>query len=358
MSRSPFARARGVIAVGLLAGLVVACSSGKPAAAPSSSAPSTSTTTSAVPSPPRPTPKPKPKPKPKPTKAPPKPVPSSPLSGRTGGAIAGRVVVVKIDNSPDARPQTGLALADVVYLEPVEAGITRIAAVFSSHVPDIVGPVRSGRASDPELFAQYGRVVFAFSGAQAGVRRIIQRSPMYTFDNDSGGGGFRRSGSRRAPYNLYVSPAQLLAQAPNAVKAHDIGFRFGPRPGGSPATRVTARWQRATATFTWSAAAKRWRWTMDGRAQQGLGGTTVLVQYVTVVPSRFVDVNGAHSPTIRTVGRGTGLVLRDGHAWAAAWSRPSAAAGTHWTVGGRPMTFAAGQVWVVLLDRHTPASVS
>ena len=71
---------------------------------------------------------------------------ASPFSGRAGGA-GKPVLVVKFDNTPNAQPHTGLKSADIVYVEEVEFGLTRIAAVFSSVQPRAVGPVRSARSS-------------------------------------------------------------------------------------------------------------------------------------------------------------------------------------------------------------------
>jgi hypothetical protein len=63
-------------------------------------------------------------------------------------------------------------------------------------------------------------------------------------------GGYYRSGSRAAPYNLYARPAQLLAEARGASTAHDIGFRFGPAPsGGRPATSRSAGYSSASFTL-------------------------------------------------------------------------------------------------------------
>jgi Protein of unknown function (DUF3048) N-terminal domain len=80
----------------------------------------------------------------------------------------GPILVVKIDDTPPAHPQINLDKADVVYIEQVEGGLSRIAALFSNPktMPDLVGPVRSARISDLDIFAQYGHIGFAFSGAQ------------------------------------------------------------------------------------------------------------------------------------------------------------------------------------------------
>ena len=49
------------------------------------------------------------------------------------------------------------------------------------------------------------------------------------------------------------------------------------------------------------------------------------------------------------------MVLRDGQAFDARWSRPSETAGTTFTTPtGQPMTFATGQVWVVLANDGKP----
>ena len=75
----------------------------------------------------------------------PSPTPSqqlrSPFTGEPVPAL-NRVLAVKIDNIVNARPQTGLTHADIVYVLPVEGGLSRFLAVFSSHYPRVIGPVR------------------------------------------------------------------------------------------------------------------------------------------------------------------------------------------------------------------------
>ena len=93
------------------------------------------------------------------------------LSGREG--INGPVLAVKIDDTSAAHPQIGLEDADVVYIEQVEGGLTRLAAIFSSVIPERVGPIRSARISDIDILSQYGRVAFAYSGAQRKLLSVI-----------------------------------------------------------------------------------------------------------------------------------------------------------------------------------------
>src|SRR6266571_8699092 len=78
----------------------------------------------------------------------------SPFTGQRVRAL-GRVLAVKIDNTTLGRPQTGLASADIVYVLPMEGGLSRYLAVFSSHDPPSVGPVRSAREEDILLLRQF-----------------------------------------------------------------------------------------------------------------------------------------------------------------------------------------------------------
>jgi hypothetical protein len=75
--------------------------------------------------------------------------PMNSLSGLPGGD--GPILVVKLDDTRSAHPQIGIEEADIVYIEQVEGGLTRLAAVFSSKIPQRIGPVRSARISDIEL---------------------------------------------------------------------------------------------------------------------------------------------------------------------------------------------------------------
>ncbi|MFJ5831985.1 DUF3048 domain-containing protein [Streptomyces sp. NPDC093089] len=291
-----------------------------------------------------------------PTTPPPASTGRSPFTGLP--ARPAPVLAVKLDNVPAARPHTGLGEADLVYVEQVEGGVTRLLAVYSSHLPELTGPVRSARESDIALLGDFGRPVLAYSGAQSALTPLLRAAPLDLVTETTAPRAFRRSPDRPAPHNLYLRPARALATAPGADDARDIGFRFGPAPvGGTPVETSTVRFPAARYTFTWSAADRAWRVAMDGREARAtdtgpLGPATVVVQRVTIRPSRFHDRFGSVSPYSETVGSGTALVLRDGRAHEARWSRPAASSGTTFTTpAGAPLAFAPGQVWVVLAPR-------
>jgi len=277
------------------------------------------------------------------------------LSPFTGEPVAslGPVIAVKVDNIAAARPQTGLSEADIVYVLPVEGGLSRFLAVFSSHFPPVIGPVRSAREDDLELLAQFGRPAFAYSGAQPQLLPVVERARIVDLYSGRVGGYFRDP-RRVAPYNLYAHTRQLRAEAAGASRARDIGFRFGPAPaGGQPTATESVSYPAASFTFTWSAARGRWLVAMDGSPAATTDGgqlsaATVVIQYTIVRKSRFIEW-GALPPYAESTGSGRAVVLRNGRAYQARWSRPAADRGTTFTTAsGQPMTFAPGPVWVIL----------
>lgn len=267
------------------------------------------------------------------------------------------VLAVKIDNIVLARPQTGLTHADLVYVLPVEGGLSRFMAVFSSHIPRVIGPVRSAREDDLQLLRQFNRPAFAYSGAQPQLLKVVERAR--TADLYAGRvGGYFRSNTRIAPYNLYAHTKRLLAEAKGASKAHDIGFRFGHAPaGGRAKTSASVSYAAASFRFTWSRPKGRWLVWMDGQraaSTEGpqLSAATVVIQRTIVGTSPFIEWPGIRPPFARSIGSGPALVLRGGKAYHARWSRPHPRDGTTFTTdSGQPMTFARGPVWIVLAPR-------
>lgn len=287
------------------------------------------------------------------------PPPRGPLRSPFTGKIVKRlrrVLAVKIDNLVDARPQTGLTRADIVYVIPVEGGLTRFLAVFSSHYPPVIGPVRSARLEDLALIRQFGRPAFAFSGAAPGVLPRVEHSRIVNL-YDGRVGGYFRDNRRFAPHNLYAHTRQLLAESRRASRARDIGFRFGPAPAGGKAIRNrSVSYPAASFRFTWSAKRGRWLVWMDGSRAMStedgrLSAPTVVIQYTRV---RIPPATGPHAttPYAHTIGTGRAIVLRDGRAYRCRWSRKIGNDGTVFrTDSGQRMTFARGPVWVLVTAR-------
>ena len=287
---------------------------------------------------------------------------TSVLSGREG--IDGQVLAVKIDDTNAAHPQIGLEDAEIVYIEQVEGGLTRLAAIFSTVIPQRVGPVRSARISDIDILSQFGRVAFAYSGAQ---RKLL---PVIAAANLQDLGAQRQSPTiyttdpaRNQPFAM-VLRADLLMQKViddnlKVDSAKNVGFVFGElQEGGTPTQKVEVTWPAATYSAEWSVEESRWFLSHNEKlnlADSGvvLGPTTFVIQMVKISPSEYGDKFGGVTPLSETVGTGKAYVFRNGERFVTTWNRPTANSGTTYSLSdGTVMNFDPGQVWVALTDRE------
>jgi hypothetical protein len=298
----------------------------------------------------------------------PSPTPTSLRSPLTGQAVAELrpVTVIKVDNIAPALPQDGLDRADIVYEELVEGGQTRFMAVYSSQDAGHVGPVRSVRESDLEVLAAYGKVVFAFSGGNDGVKRTVARAPVINASYDFATSAYRKEPGRKAPYNLFTSTETLRRLKPGGAVAKDIGLVFGPATTpGPPVQTLSLRWSPfRTTAFTWDAASRTWLRSQNGRPTTLMNGRriqtpNVVVQYVTIKQSRYVDVAGARTPYTVTTGSGKVDIFRDGRRIPGTWTRSGPNAPTIYRdANGRPLPLTPGSVWVLLAPSNTRAAIS
>jgi hypothetical protein len=331
----------------VLLAVLTACGADEPrAAAPTS----TSTTTAA------------------PTTTPPPPPPPPvlwPLTGRVAdGPVDRPALAVKIENSVDARPQTGLNAADMVWEEVVEGGITRYVAVYQSAVPDEIGPVRSVRPMDPAIAAPLHGLL-AFSGGQQQYVDAVGAAGLQVLSMDAGSAGFYRTNGRRAPHNVYATPQTLLGQA-------DAGHAASPPPQftiAGPDEQPTASTPTAVVhltlsgvshpSWTWSAPDGAWLRTEGAAPAVEVGGaqlraTNVVALSVNVVNTAARDPAGNPVPETQLVGSGPALVAVPGGTLAATWSKASVGDPVVLTgADGAPVRLAAGTTWVELVPTRT-----
>ena len=125
-----------------------------------------------------------------------------------------QILVVKIDDTNAAHPQIGVESADVVYVEQVEGGLTRLAAIYTSKLPPLIGPIRSARISDIELLAQFGRVGFAYSGAQSKMRPVIAAANLENLSAERNPPSiYGKDPNRPGPVDMILKPDLLLERA-------------------------------------------------------------------------------------------------------------------------------------------------
>lgn len=141
---------------------------------------------------------------------------------------------IMISNSSQARPQSGIGLADVVYEIAVETyNITRFMAIFASEHPTKVGPVRSARIPFVRMIQEWGLPYAHYGSAETGrgdAKSLIESiKPPMRFDGHQGINNefFFRSKDRKAPHNAYFNAEKALTKIPNLE--YEKRFEFGDR---------------------------------------------------------------------------------------------------------------------------------
>lgn len=275
------------------------------------------------------------------------------------------MLAIKIDNTRAAQPHAGLQAADLVYVTEVEWNLTRLIAVYNSTLPDVIGPVRSARISDIDILAPFGKIAFSNSGMQSKLRPVLAAANLYDVSAEKIYAAFTDDPGRASPVNHMADPRALLAAAPEAEVARDIGFTFSEEPptGGTPATSASMTWPSSEVSFTWDAEAGNYIVGLNNEESRSSEGgpqraSTVVIQTVEQTDSGYGDRYGGRTPFIQTVGSGKAIVMRDGQKWSVTWERPSLADGTRFLLAdGSPMPFAIGQEWIVLLDRSIKPTI-
>ena len=279
----------------------------------------------------------------------------SPLSGLPGGE-GKPVVMVKYGNSRPDRPHYNLNQADLIYVEEVEWGLTRIAAMFNTKFPSVVGPTRSARISDLELLEQFTNPGLAYSGANDVLLKAIRKSQSISLSPSDRSSFYYRNLSKAAPHNQLLRLASMMAKETKVGAIKDVGLTFNATPatGGTKTTYFQAAWSSARVSGSWTG--KSWTISFDGSIHRDavnksfLTPKTIVLQYVERKETKYGDKFGGKTPLLKTVGSGRAIILRNGQSFDGTWSRPTSEAGTIFSVANSQFAFDVGQVMIVLVD--------
>ncbi len=294
----------------------------------------------------------------------------APLTGLPdpGGESQTRPVVsIKIDNVSDARPQTGVDGADVVWDEVVEGQATRLLAMFQSQAPDVVGPVRSVRLTDPLIVWPVGGV-FAFSGGAKYAIDGISQAPVKLVDESSAGNAMFRDSSRSAPHNLYAHPTALFAVGGTPVPPPPL-FDYAARPvtAGTAVAAVYIGFSRNSSsptkgfdpTYTWDAASGTWARTVGGQPFTMKSGDPIHPQNVIVMPVTYQGGLGQIGAEAQLLGEGPVKVFTNGREIDGTWKRADKANRIEFLdATGATIRLTPGSTWVELPDTSYPIDVT
>ncbi len=289
----------------------------------------------------------------------------SPLSGvMVAEADANRpVTAIMIENSGEARPQSGLNEADVIFEAIAEGGVTRFLALYQAKRSDYVGPVRSARPYYVDWAAAFDAGYVNAGGSPDGLNRIgqlgVKNISAFAYGNDV----FFRTSDRFAPHNLYTTFDGLdkvnqnsgyssstftpwkrkddFAQTPSA-RAIDISI-------SGPFYNVRYDYDAATNSYLRS---------MGGSAHNDEASGKQLAPKAVLVLAKNRSQNGIYS-VYNTTGSGTFRVYQDGVVSEGTWSRPGDKDQYSFKDKyGFDFNFNKGQVWVSVVGAITDVTSS
>lgn len=296
------------------------------------------------------------------------PTPTTVASKLTGVQIAPAlnlrpVTGVMIENSPDARPQSGLLQAGVVFEAVAEGGITRFLALYQEAQPDYIGPIRSCRPYYLDWLMPFDAALAHVGGSPECLSKLSSLG-VKNLDQFFNGAYYTRVSTRYAPHNVYTSMANLnkLEQSKGFTTSNFTGFA---RKKETPAKQPTATSIDLTISgylyndhYDYSAATNSYLRSEGGKPHidERSGAQLSPKVVIAMVIPRSTEADGYHSQYV-TTGSGTVFVFQDGTVTQGTWTKASQQAQLNFTdQAGQTLRLDPGQTWITMVQ--TSGSVS
>ncbi len=277
-------------------------------------------------------------------------------------------MAVMVENHTDARPQTGLSKADVVYEALAEGGITRFMAIYLQEESEI-GPVRSARPYYLDWAAEYDAAYVHFGGSPDALNKINQYGVKDLNGIYIGAPTFERTNKRPAPHNVYTTTQKLRDQAEKKgyKKGADIvSWKFlDKEPARIERPEKFSLQLGFLGTFGYNV---EWRYNPDtnsyfrftGGAAHPDAVTNAQLEVKTVVVetvSNSADPSGHSRLFMATVGSGALKVFVNGTVIDGSWKKDSLTARTQFLdATGAEIKLNRGKIWVDIVPPGSTVS--
>jgi len=280
----------------------------------------------------------------------------SPLTGnqvKSSAETTLPVTGVMIENSPNARPQSGLKNSGVVFEAIAEGGITRFMVLYQQEKPKLIGPVRSLRLYDVDWLAAFNSGI-AHVGGSAAALAEIRNGKYRDLDQFFNPGSFWRVSDRWAPHNVYTDYSHLnaLNKSKGYTKSVFTGFsRVDGKPVKKPlATQINIVISSDLYNNTYAYTPKT---NTYARSQGGEPHTDRESGQITpsVVVAMRVDektvLEDGYRQSIKTIGKGNAVIFQNGTVTKAIWHKASKTAQIKFTdAKGKEIPLVRGQTWI------------
>ncbi len=282
----------------------------------------------------------------------------SPLTGvETDEASTKRpVTAIMIENSPDARPQSGLQEGGVIFEAIAEGGITRFLVLYQEAQPQLIGPVRSVRPYYVDWLAAFDPSV-AHVGGSANALKEVRNGSYKDIDQFFNANTYWRAKDRYAPHNVYTSFEKIdqLNKQKGYTSSNFTAFpRKDDTKSATPnATSISVPISSAlfNSSYSYNPEANSYVRMQAGKphTDRERGQITPKVIIVVEAPMSIVMEDGAREQ-IQTIGSGKATVFQDGTATAATWSKASKKEQIKFKdSAGKEIPFNRGQTWITVI---------
>jgi len=270
------------------------------------------------------------------------------------------VTAVMIENSSDARPQSGLLQAGVVFEAIAEGGITRFLTLFQDTEPDYIGPVRSVRPYYIQWLMGFDAGV-AHVGGSGDALAMLKTLGVKDLDQFYNPGPYHRITSRIAPHNMYSSVAALrLLQESKGYTSNYTGFVRKPEAKVATPNATGIDFNISGSFYNphydYDAATNSYKRSEGGAPHVDAATGQQLSPKVVVALVMDQGSNGEYT-TYNTIGSGEADVFQDGTVQKGAWHKASNTDQMTFTdVNGAPLKLDPGQTWLSVVG--APSRIS
>lgn len=296
--------------------------------------------------------------------APPTTVPSTLTGLEVKPEVNERPVTgVMIENSPDARPQSGLTEAGVVFEAVAEGGITRFLALYQEAEPQRIGPVRSARPYYIDWALGFD-AAYAHVGGSPDALKKIKRDKVKDLDQFSNAQYYRRIPERYAPHNMYTSMKELDAakKARGYTKSEFTGFARKKEQAEKTPTVTKIDMSLSSSlynvSFSYDAKTNSYTRKLAGKAHKDEKSGKAITPKVVIALITTKSNDGKYS-VYKTIGGGKVIVFQDGKKIEGMWQKKSRDSNiTFSTADGKPLELNPGQTWITALGSTSEVKIT
>jgi hypothetical protein len=266
------------------------------------------------------------------------------------------VTAVMIENSLDARPQSGLGSAGVVFEAVAEGGVTRFVALFQDTTPTNVGPIRSARPYYIQWMMGFD-AAYAHVGGSPDALNDIKSWGVKDMNQFSNGGSYHRITTRPAPHNVYTGIDTLnQLESQKGYTSTYTGFTRKKEAASKTPNATTIDFKLSGPTydphFAYNATTNSYDRSEAGEAHMDANSNTqispkVVVAIVVPMARGALDASGAYYSDYNPIGSGTAYVFQDGVLTQGQWNKASNSGALTFTdSAGKPLPLNPGQTWI------------